>query len=158
MIREIHVNRYVLKAVLRDVRDRPGMGYELFALFEKHGIPIYFIAQSPSRQGKTDVGIVFPEAFAREIQELEEELEAIGATRVDWDRSVALVNFYAEDGAKEVGTAATVFSWFSIAAINVEMTSATGNVLSTVIPRHRVEDLVQVIEEYTDLSVEFREV
>lgn len=158
MIREVHINRRVLKAVLRDVRDRPGMGYELFALFEKHRIPLYFIAQSPSRQGKTDLGLVFPETFASEVQALEEELEGVGAHRVDWDRNAALVNFYADNGAREVGTAATIFSWFSIAGINVEMTSATANMLSTVIPRNRVDDLVAVIREYTDLPVEFREV
>lgn len=158
MIREVHVNRRVIKAVLRDIRDRPGMGYELFALFEKHGIPLFFIAQSPSRQGKSDLGLVFPEAFFSEVQALEEELEAVGARRVDWDRHAALVNFYAEDGAREVGAAATIFSWFSIAGINVEMTSATADMLSTVIPRNRVDDLVAVIREYTDLPVEFREV
>lgn len=158
MIQEVHINRYVLKAVLRDLRDRPGTGYELFSLFEKHGIPLFFIAQSPSRKGRTDLGLVFPETFSHEIQALEKELEAIGASRVDWDRFAALVNFYAENGAREVGTAATVFSWFSIAGINVEMTSATRNVLSTVIPRNRVEDLVQVIKEYTDLTITFQEV
>ncbi len=153
-IDEVHLNEHVGLVVLRDIRDRAGMGYELFQVFRDAGITLLLISQSPGRKGHADLAVVVLESHLRKMADIQESLEENGVRGgMQIHSDVALINFYGnKEAAGTPGIAAQIFEWFALAGINVVLTAATPQVFSAVIRRHAVDDLLSVLEDYADLT------
>jgi len=150
----VHLNEHVGLVVLRDIRDRAGMGYELFQVFRDADITLLLISQSPGRKGHADLAVVVLESHLRKMADIQESLEAAGVKGGMLIHSdVALINFYGDTAAADTpGIAAQIFQWFALAGINVVLTAVTPRVFSAVIRRRAVDDLLSVLEDYADLT------
>jgi aspartate kinase len=136
-------NRDEAKIRVRGVKDQPGVAANIFSPLSDEGIVVDMIIQNLSQDGSTDLTFTVPRLTYRRAMELAQKAgEAIGASAVDGDETIAKVSIVGLGMKDHAGVASRMFRVLADEGINIQMISTSEIKVSVVIE-----------EKYTELAV-----
>jgi aspartate kinase len=136
-------NRDEAKIRVRGVKDQPGVAANIFSPLSDEGIVVDVIIQNLSQDGSTDMTFTVPRLSYRRAMELAQKAgEAIRASAVDGDETIAKVSIVGLGMKDHAGVASRMFRVLADEGINIQMISTSEIKVSVVIE-----------EKYTELAV-----
>jgi aspartate kinase len=136
-------NRDEAKIRVRGVKDQPGVAANIFSPLSDEGIVVDMIIQNLSQDGSTDMTFTVPRLSYRRAMELAQKAgEAIRASAVDGDETIAKVSIVGLGMKDHAGVASRMFQVLADEGINIQMISTSEIKVSVVIE-----------EKYTELAV-----
>lgn len=143
------------KLVIRGVPDRPGIAARIFSALAEHHVNVDMIVQNVSADGTTDISCTLPLGDGeRALPLLQDIAEKIGATEVNFDKSITKISLIGAGMKTHPGIAAQMFQALSDEGVNIEMISTSTIRVSVVVPSDDTERAIQAIHTSFDLDAE----
>lgn len=141
-------NRDEAKIRVRGVKDQPGVAANIFSPLSDEGIVVDMIIQNLSQDGSTDLTFTVPRLSYRRAVELAQKAgEAIGASAVDGDETIAKVSIVGLGMKDHAGVASRMFGVLADEGINIQMISTSEIKISVVIEEKYTELAVRALHE-----------
>ncbi|NMB24130.1 MAG: aspartate kinase [Firmicutes bacterium] len=138
----------VVKVMLVDVPDRPGVAHSIFSTLAQKGINVDMIVQTTKQGPVTDllfsIGQDDYPATKRLIEELAKDL---GITQVLFSERLAKVSIVGAGMMSNPGVAATMFGILAEHGINIEVISTSEIKVSCLIEASKVDEAVKAIHD-----------
>ena len=145
----------VVKVMLVDVPDRPGVAHEIFSALAADGINVDMIVQTTKQGPVTDLLFtICQDDYALTKQLIEQLREKLGITKVLYNDRLAKVSIVGAGMMSNPGVAAAMFGTLAEHGINIEVISTSEIKVSCLIDSEKVETAVQVIHDRFRLGEE----
>ena len=126
----------VVRIALIGLPDKPGIAFRIFSLLAAKRINVDIILQSIGRDGTKDISFTIAGANKEAaIEVLHEQLEVLGAERVEVDDNVTKVSIVGAGMQSNAGVAAKMFEALFEADINIQMISTSEIKISVLIDK-----------------------
>ena len=153
-----NVEKMLVKGVTRDndvatvslvgVENTPGKAFKVFSLLAKGNINVDMILQSIGRENSKDITFSVPlNQLESAIELLEENLELVGAQKIDSEKEVSKVSIVGAGMVSNPGVAAKMFEALYNAQINIMMISTSEIKVSVIIDKADAEKAVKAIHD-----------
>lgn len=153
LVRGIARDNDVARITLKNIEDTPGRAFVVFSLLSKKNINVDIILQSLGRNGKQDISFTVPESMLESaVKVLSDEIKAIGAEEVVYDRDVSKVSAVGAGMASNPGVAADMFEALYNANINIQMISTSEIKISVLVKQEDADAAVRAIHEKFGLA------
>jgi aspartate kinase len=145
----------VVKVVLVDVPDRPGVAHEIFSTLAAEGINVDMIVQTTKQDPVTDLLFTISQDDYELTKKLIDEVrQKLGISRVLYSDQLAKVSIVGAGMMSNPGVAATMFGVLAENGINIEVISTSEIKVSCLIDKDKVEMAVQAIHDRFKLGEE----
>ncbi len=143
----------VVKVIVADVPDRPGLAHRIFAALADARINVDVIVQTTKGEAVTDlIFTVSRDERDHTVEILERISGETGATRVEADESVAKVSIVGAGMVSNPGVAARMFGALSREGINIQVISTSEIKVSCLIAADAATRAVRAIHEEFELG------
>lgn len=138
----------VVKVMLVDVPDRPGVAHSIFSTLAKEGINVDMIVQTTKQGPVTDLLFSIGQDDYLATKKLIEELaKELGITQVLYSERLAKVSIVGAGMMSNPGVAATMFGILAEHGINIEVISTSEIKVSCLIDASKVDEAVEAIHD-----------
>lgn len=152
------VEKMLIRGVTRDndvarisvvgIEDTPGKAYKIFSLLSKKNINVDIILQSIGRDNTKDITFTVSKGHLKEALELlNNNLESIEATKIDYTDTVSKVSIVGAGMASNPGVATAMFEALYEAGINIHMISTSEIKVSVLIDQVNAEKAVAAVHD-----------
>ena len=154
----VKMEKMLIKGVAKDcdvarvavigLPDEPGIAFKIFSNLSRKKVNVDIIIQSIGRHNTKDISFTCPISqlpAAKEV--LENDLEHLGAERVEVTEDVAKVSIVGAGMQSNPGVAATMFEALFEAGINIQMISASEIKISVLIEKKDADKAVSAIHD-----------
>ncbi|MBQ4153364.1 MAG: aspartate kinase [Oscillospiraceae bacterium] len=154
----VKVEKMLIKGVAKDsdiariavvgLPDEPGIAFKIFSNLSRKKVNVDIILQSIGRNNTKDISFTCPlsqVAAAKEV--LENDLEHLGAEKIEINENVAKVSIVGAGMQSNPGVAATMFEALFEAGINISMISTSEIKISVLIKKENADKAVAVIHD-----------
>jgi aspartate kinase len=152
------VEKMLIRGVTRDndvarisvvgIEDTPGKAYKIFSLLSKKNINVDIILQSIGRDNTKDITFTVSKGHLKEALELlNNNLESIEATKIDYTDTVSKVSIVGAGMASNPGVATAMFEALYEAGINIHMISTSEIKVSVLIDQINAEKAVAAVHD-----------
>ncbi len=154
----VKVEKMLVKGVAKDsdiariavvgLPDQPGIAFKIFSNLARKKVNVDIILQSIGRNNTKDISFTCPISqigAAKEV--LEQDLEHLGAERIEINDNVAKVSIVGAGMQSNPGVAATMFEALFEAGINISMISTSEIKISVLINKENADRAVSVIHD-----------
>ncbi len=154
----VKMEKMLIKGVAKDcdvarvavvgLPDEPGIAFKIFSNLSRKKVNVDIIIQSIGRHNTKDISFTCPISqldAAKEV--LENDLEHLGAERVEVTENVAKVSIVGAGMQSNPGVAATMFEALFEAGINIQMISTSEIKISVLIEKKDADKAVAVIHD-----------
>lgn len=151
IIQEISAKSDLAKIIIHSVPDIPGSASKIFSILGEAGFNVETITQISTRKNYCDIAFTIQESeTTRVIEYLQMKLRDLRPTDFDIDKDVALITLFGPKIASTPGIAGKVFKIVSELGVNIENISASLMMISFLVPKHKVESVIQALrKEFT---------
>ena len=116
--------------------DKPGIAFRIFSVLASKKVNVDIILQSVGRDGTKDISFTVPEESLRTaVEALNEQMELLGAHRIEVDENVTKVSIVGAGMQSNPGVAAKMFEALYEADINIQMISTSEIKISVLIQK-----------------------
>ncbi len=154
----VKMEKMLIKGVAKDcdaarvavvgLPDEPGIAFKIFSNLSRKKVNVDIIIQSIGRDNTKDISFTCPVSQLKAAKEvLENDLEHLGAERVEVDENVAKVSIVGAGMQSNPGVAATMFEALFEAGINIQMISTSEIKISVLIEKKDADKAVAVIHD-----------
>ncbi|MGK2959363.1 MAG: aspartate kinase [Acidimicrobiales bacterium] len=141
------------KVTVLAVPDKPGIAALMFRSLADHDVNVDMIVQNVSAHGVTDISFTVPRDHVEiALRTCREHVEALGASEVIADDSIAKVSLVGAGMKSNPGVTATMFECLAGVGINIEMISTSAIRLTCVVDESRVEEAVQILHNAFEID------
>jgi aspartate kinase len=147
---DVHIasNANIAKVTLHSVPDRPGIAAEVFGKLGAQGFNIELVVTGISFKGRTDVSFAVAENEVDAIETLLEKMKSeIGAEKISYSSSVALVSIAGHQLAQTPGIAGRMFNALSKAGINIDTISTSMSSVTCLIAKDKAKEAVDALRK-----------
>ena len=154
----VKMEKMLIKGVAKDcdvarvavigLPDEPGIAFKIFSNLSRKKVNVDIIIQSIGRHNTKDISFTCPISqlpAAKEV--LENDLEHLGAERVEVTEDVAKVSIVGAGMQSNPGVAATMFEALFEAGINIQMISTSEIKISVLIEKKDADKAVSAIHD-----------
>lgn len=154
----VKMEKMLIKGVAKDcdvarvavigLPDEPGIAFKIFSNLSRKKVNVDIIIQSIGRHNTKDISFTCPISqlpAAKEV--LENDLEHLGAERVEVTENVAKVSIVGAGMQSNPGVAATMFEALFEAGINIQMISTSEIKISVLIEKKDADKAVSAIHD-----------
>ena len=154
----VKMEKMLIKGVAKDcdvarvavigLPDEPGIAFKIFSNLSRKKVNVVIIIQSIVRHNTKDISFTCPISqlpAAKEV--LENDLEHLGAERVEVTEDVAKVSIVGAGMQSNPGVAATMFEALFEAGINIQMISTSEIKISVLIEKKDADKAVSAIHD-----------
>ena len=154
----VKMEKMLIKGVAKDcdvarvavigLPDEPGIAFKIFSNLSRKKVNVDIIIQSIGRHNTKDISFTCPISqlpAAKEV--LENDLEHLGADRVEVTEDVAKVSIVGAGMQSNPGVAATMFEALFEAGINIQMISTSEIKISVLIEKKDADKAVSAIHD-----------
>ena len=154
----VKMEKMLIKGVAKDcdvarvavigLPDEPGIAFKIFSNLSRKKVNVDIIIQSIGRHNTKDISFTCPISqlpAAKEV--LENDLEHLGAERVEVTEDVAKVSIVGAGMQSNPGVAATMFEALFEAGINIQMISTSEIIISVLIEKKDADKAVSAIHD-----------
>ncbi|MFH1861628.1 MAG: ACT domain-containing protein [bacterium] len=136
----------VVKIVLHDVPDRPGMAADIFQAVSQAGINVDLVVQTARYSPQADISLVVNVHDADQTVQLLKKLSAILDVReISRSDDVALIVLEMDNLSKIPGIAARMFHALADQQINIELISSSMNSIECLIALDRASEAQEAL-------------
>ncbi len=154
----VKVEKMLVKGVAKDsdiariavvgLPDQPGIAFKIFSNLARKKVNVDIILQSIGRNNTKDISFTCPISQIEAAKEvLEQDLEHLGAERIEINDNVAKVSIVGAGMQSNPGVAATMFEALFEAGINISMISTSEIKISVLINKENADRAVSVIHD-----------
>lgn len=154
----VKMEKMLIKGVAKDcdvarvavigLPDEPGIAFKIFSNLARKKVNVDIIIQSIGRHNTKDISFTCPISQLSAAKEvLENDLEHLGAERVEVTENVAKVSIVGAGMQSNPGVAATMFEALFEAGINIQMISTSEIKISVLIEKKDADKAVSVIHD-----------
>ena len=154
----VKVEKMLIKGVTKDcdiariavvgLPDEPGIAFKIFSNLSRKKVNVDIIIQSIGRHNTKDISFTCPLSQVETAKEvLENDLEHIGAERIEVNEDVAKVSIVGAGMQSNPGVAATMFEALFEAGINISMISTSEIKISVLIDKKDADKAVAVVHD-----------
>ena len=116
--------------------DKPGIAFRIFSVLASKKVNVDIILQSVGRDGTKDISFTVPEeSLSTAVEALNEQMELLGAHRIEVDENVTKVSIVGAGMQSNPGVAAKMFEALYEADINIQMISTSEIKISVLIQK-----------------------
>ena len=145
----------VVKVVLVDVPDRPGVAHEIFSVLAAEGINVDMIVQTTKQGPVTDLLFTISQDDYELTKRLMERVgQQLGIERILYSERLAKVSIVGAGMMSNPGVAAAMFGVLAENGINIEVISTSEIKVSCLVEANKVETAVQAIHDRFKLGEE----
>jgi aspartate kinase len=145
----------VVKVVLVDVPDRPGVAHEIFSVLAAEGINVDMIVQTTKQGPVTDLLFTISQDDYELTKRLMERVgQQLGIERILYSDRLAKVSIVGAGMMSNPGVAAAMFGVLAENGINIEVISTSEIKVSCLVEANKVETAVQAIHDRFKLGEE----
>ena len=145
----------VAKITVRSVPDRPGIAAALFEPLAEAGMSVDTIVQNTSLDRTTDISFTVTRGdLPAALRQVEGVLEAIGASEMASDSTLASVSIVGSGMQNTPGYAARMFRILADGKINIDMITTSEIRISCIIKEEQVEEAVRLLHRGFELEEE----
>ncbi len=153
IIRAVVYDTDIMKIVVEDVPDRPGIAAILFRRLAEVNATVDMIVQSMHHGGKNDIAFTIKKNAHEGLREAMEKFKKeVGAKNVVYEEDVAKISLVGSNIVQEPKVAMGMFESLADAGINIDMISSTGSKISCIVNREEVEKGVRVMHDHFKLG------
>ena len=128
--------------------DKPGIAFRIFSVLASKKVNVDIILQSVGRDGTKDISFTVPEeSLDAAIEALNDQLELLGAHRIEVDEDVTKVSIVGAGMQSNPGVAAKMFEALYEADINIQMTSTSEIKISVLIQKGQGVKAMNAVSE-----------
>ena len=136
----VALDRHVGRVLCERVPDLPGIAAQLFGALADAGVNVDIIVQSPSHEGRTDLGFTVAEEDAARAEEVARAaVERIGGGHVSRDTDIAKVSLVGAGMLSRPGVASRAFQALSDEGINIIAISTSEIKISCLVRRDEAD-------------------
>ena len=154
----VKVEKLLVKGVAKDcdiariavvgLPDEPGIAFKIFSNLSRKKVNVDIIIQSIGRHNTKDISFTCPLSQVEAAKEvLENDLEHLGAERIEVNEDVAKVSIVGAGMQSNPGVAATMFEALFEAGINISMISTSEIKISVLIDKKDADKAVAAIHD-----------
>lgn len=154
----VKMEKMLIKGVAKDcdvarvavigLPDEPGIAFKIFSNLSRKKVNVDIIIQSIGRHNTKDISFTCPISQLSAAKEvLENDLEHLGAERVEVTENVAKVSIVGAGMQSNPGVAATMFEALFEAGINIQMISTSEIKISVLIEKKDADKAVSAIHD-----------
>lgn len=148
IIDEISAKSDLAKIIIHSVPDIPGSASKIFSILGEAGFNVETITQISTRKNYCDIAFTIQEGETnRVIEYLQKKLRDLRPTDIDVNKDVALITLFGAKIASTPGVAGKVFKIVSGLGVNIENISASLMMISFLVPKHKVESVIQALRQ-----------
>ncbi len=138
----------VVKIILHDVPNRPGIAAEIFVQLNSAGINVELVVLTTAHRRTTDLAIaVLKEDLPAVLHELDRLRAEMPFAEITQDEQIALITLERENLIKISGAAARMFRAIAAHKINIDLISTSLHSITCLIARDRAEDAYRALRE-----------
>jgi len=138
----------VVKVVLRGLRDKPGVGAEVFSALTRAGIHLLQVSYDSATKGRSDIGLAILESQMKTCAETcSEILEDSGGELWSVYEDVAMLSFEIAPDASVSAVLAEIFNLMASYGVNVDMISYARGILSILVKVYGLEDALGALSD-----------
>lgn len=153
LVSGVAADHNVARIAVEEIIDQPGKAFELFSLLSKHDINVDIILQSIGRNKTKDISFtVARDNMEDALQIIKNNLERLGAKKVEVDDKVAKVSLVGAGMASNPGIATKMFEALYDGDINIKMISTSEIKISVLVNDYDADEAVRAIHEGFKLS------
>lgn len=128
--------------------DKPGIAFRIFSVLASKKVNVDIILQSVGRDGTKDISFTVPEeSLDAAIEALNDQLELLGAHRIEVDEDVTKVSIVGAGMQSNPGVAAKMFEALYEADINIQMISTSEIKISVLIQKGQGVKAMNAVSE-----------
>lgn len=128
--------------------DKPGIAFRIFSVLASKKINVDIILQSVGRDGTKDISFTVPEeSLDAAIEALNDQMELLGAHRIEVDEDVTKVSIVGAGMQSNPGVAAKMFEALYEADINIQMISTSEIKISVLIQKGQGVKAMNAVSE-----------
>ena len=154
LVRGVTRDNDIARVSLVNIENTPGKAFKVFSLLAGKNINVDVILQSIGRKDTKDITFSVSKAHLQPtLDVLNENLQALGATDILFDKDVSKVSIVGAGMVSNAGVAATMFEALYDAHINIHMISTSEIKVSVIIDEKDAETAVRVIHDKFKLAI-----
>ena len=151
----VAIDRHVVRVLCESVPDRPGSAAEIFGGLAESGVNVDVIVQSPSREGRTDIGFTVTNEDADAALAIAKVvLSRLGGDGATIDRQVAKVSVVGAGMVSRPGVASRAFRAIADAGVNIIAISTSEIKISCLVPRDDAERSARALHAAFELATD----
>ncbi len=151
----VAIDRHVVRVLCESVPDRPGSAAEIFGGLAEFGVNVDVIVQSPSREGRTDIGFTVTNEDADAALAIAKVvLSRLGGDGATIDRQVAKVSVVGAGMVSRPGVASRAFRAIADAGVNIIAISTSEIKISCLVPRDDAERSARALHAAFELATD----
>ena len=128
--------------------DKPGIAFRIFSVLASKKVNVDIILQSVGRDGTKDISFTVPEeSLDAAIEALNDQMELLGAHRIEVDEDVTKVSIVGAGMQSNPGVAAKMFEALYEADINIQMISTSEIKISVLIQKGQGVKAMNAVSE-----------
>lgn len=128
--------------------DKPGIAFRIFSVLASKKVNVDIILQSVGRDGTKDISFTVPgESLDTAIEALNDQMELLGAHRIEVDEDVTKVSIVGAGMQSNPGVAAKMFEALYEADINIQMISTSEIKISVLIQKGQGVKAMNAVSE-----------
>ncbi len=128
--------------------DKPGIAFRIFSVLASKKVNVDIILQSVGRDGTKDISFTVPEeSLDAAIEALNDQMELLGAHRIEGDEDVTKVSIVGAGMQSNPGVAAKMFEALYEADINIQMISTSEIKISVLIQKGQGVKAMNAVSE-----------
>ena len=128
--------------------DKPGIAFRIFSVLASKKVNVDIILQSIGRDGTKDISFTVPEeSLDAAIEALNDQMELLGAHRIEVDEDVTKVSIVGAGMQSNPGVAAKMFEALYEADINIQMISTSEIKISVLIQKGQGVKAMNAVSE-----------
>ena len=128
--------------------DKPGIAFRIFSVLASKKVNVDIILQSVGRDGTKDISFTVPEeSLDAAIEALNDQMELLGAHRIEVDEDVTKVSIVGAGMQSNPGVAAKMFEALYVADINIQMISTSEIKISVLIQKGQGVKAMNAVSE-----------
>ena len=128
--------------------DKPGIAFRIFSVLASKKVNVDIILQSVGRDGTKDISFTVPEeSLDAAIEDLNDQMELLGAHRIEVDEDVTKVSIVGAGMQSNPGVAAKMFEALYEADINIQMISTSEIKISVLIQKGQGVKAMNAVSE-----------
>ena len=154
----IKMEKMLIKGVAKDddvarisvvgLPDKPGIAFRIFSVLASKKVNVDIILQSVGRDGTKDISFTVPEeSLDAAIEALNDQMELLGAHRIEVDEDVTKVSIVGAGMQSNPGVAAKMFEALYEADINIQMISTSEIKISVLIQKGQGVKAMNAVSE-----------
>jgi aspartate kinase len=144
----IYLVTNVVKIILHDVPNRPGIAAEIFIQLNSVGINVELVVLTTGHRRTTDLAIaVLKEDISSALRELNRLRTEMPFKDLTQDDQIALITLERENLIKVSGAAARMFRAIAAHKINIDLISTSLHSITCLIAKERADDAYRALRE-----------